>query len=148
MVSNPGSRRLLVAVASVVVLVTCNAPVGSTATPSASPGPVETSTVEASVQPAGSIRVEMTNYAFSPADIPLTAGRVVLYLVNSSTQIHAMALRNPAVSILNVVALSAEIQAGRSAVFTIDNLRAGVYRGTCPIAGHADNGMTGTATMP
>jgi hypothetical protein len=61
-------------------------------------GPVQVSTVEASVQPAGSILVEMTNYAFKPAT-----------------------LRNPSVSILNVVALSAEVQPGHSAVFTIDN---------------------------
>ena len=40
----------------------------------------------------------MTNYAFKPAT-----------------------LRNPAVSIPNVVALSAEVQPGHSAVFTIDN---------------------------
>jgi plastocyanin len=89
----------------------------------------------------------MTNYMFKPADIPLTAGNVVLYLVNTSNETHSMALRNPAVSILNVVALSADVGAGRSAVFTIENLPVGVYRMTCPIYNHADNGMTATATV-
>lgn len=140
--------RLALAVLSVLTLVACNAPVGSTATPSASLGPVQAFTVEASVQPAGSIRVEMTTYAFKPADIPLSPGRVVLYLVNTSPDIHSMALRNPAVSILDVVALSADVPGGHSAIFTIDNLRAGVYRVSCPITNHAVNGMTGTATMP
>ena len=122
---------------------------GSPATPSAtaSLGPVRYATVEASVQPAGSILVEMTSYAFKPVDIPLTAGTVVLYLVNPSTEVHSMALRNPAVSILNVVALSAEVAAGHSAVFTIENLPPGVYRVTCPITNHADNGMVATATV-
>ena len=142
------SRTVILAVVSSVVLMTCSPAVSSTTTPSASLGPVQFSTVEASVQPVGSILVQMTNYAFTPADIPLTPGRVVLYLVNNSTLIHLMALRNPAVSVVNVVALSAEVQPGHSAVFTIDNLRAGVYRTSCPINTHAENGMTGTATMP
>ena len=128
-----------------VLVVACGAPATPSAT--ASLGPVRYATVDASVQPAGAILVEMTNYAFKPADIPLTAGKVVIYLVNPSTEVHSMALRNPAVSILNVVALSAEVQAGHSAVFTIDNLPAAVYRVTCPIANHADNGMTATATV-
>ena len=56
-----------------------------------------------------------------------------------------MALRNPAVSILAVVALSSNVPAGKSAIFTIDNLAPGVYRATCPIAGHGD--MTATVTV-
>jgi uncharacterized cupredoxin-like copper-binding protein len=131
---------------TLVLVVACGAP--SAATPAASLGPVQYTTVESSVQPAGSILVEMTSYAFKPADIPLTVGKVVIYLVNPSTEIHSMALRNPAVSILKVIALSAEVPPGHSAVFTIENLPAAVYRVTCPITNHADNGMTGTATMP
>ena len=142
------SMRLLLTVLSLVLLVSCSASVGSTATPSRSLGPVQTSTVEAPTQPAGSILVEMTNYAFKPADIPLKAGKVVIYLVNPSTEVHSMALRNPAVSVLNVVASSAEVPAGHSAVFTIDNLPAAVYSVYCPITFHAASGMTATATMP
>lgn len=72
---------------TVVLVVACGAPAASTVSPSAtaSLGPVTYATVESSVQPAGSILVEMTNYMFKPADIPLTAGKVVLYLVNTST---------------------------------------------------------------
>lgn len=116
------------------------------------PAAVQYTTVESAVQPAGSILVEMTNFAFKPADIPLTAGKVVFYLVNPSNQSHSMALQNAAVSIF-VVALSANVAAGRSAVFTIDNLPVGVYRVTCPTTGpdgrtpHTDLGMVGTATV-
>jgi plastocyanin len=130
---------------AVVLVVACGAPATPSAT--ASLGPVRYTTVDASVQPAGSILIEMTNYAFKPADIPLTAGTVVLYLVNPSTLVHVMALRNPAVSILNIVALSDEVAAGHSAVFTIENLPVGVYRVHCPIGNHSDNGMTATATV-
>ncbi len=72
----------------------------------------------------------MTNYAFKPADIPLKIGKNVLYLVNPSNEVHSMALRNPAVSVAAAVALSAEVEAGRSAVSTIENLPAGAYRVT------------------
>jgi plastocyanin len=90
----------------------------------------------------------MTNYAFKPADIPLKVGKNVLYLVNPSNEVHSMALRNPSVSVLAVVALSAEVAAGHSAIFTIENLPAGMYRVTCPITNHSTNGMVGTATAP
>ena len=97
------------------------------------------------MQPAGSILVEMSSYAFKPTDIPIGAGKVVFYLVNTSKEAHSMALRNPAVSILAVVALSANVPAGQSAIFTIDNLAPAVYRATCPIGGHGD--MTATVTV-
>ena len=88
--------------------------------------------------------VALTNYAFNPADISVTSGKVVLYLINSSVDPHAMALRNPAVSLLAVVALSEIVEGGHAAVFTIDNLPLGTYRLTCPVGNHADNGMVGT----
>jgi uncharacterized cupredoxin-like copper-binding protein len=90
----------------------------------------------------------MTNYAFKPADLPLARAKVVLYLVNPSNEVHSMQLRNPAVSVLAVVASSADVEAGHSAIFTIENLPAGMYRVTCPITGHASQGMVGTATVP
>ena len=69
-----------------------------------------------------------------------------MYLVNSSTVPHALTLRNPAVSAVAVVAASLTIEAGHAAVLTIDDLPAANYRVTCPIGGHADNGMVGTLT--
>jgi plastocyanin len=108
---------------------------------------VQVTTVAATVQPAGSISVELTNYAFNPADISVTSGRVVLYLMNSSNLPHAIALRNPAVSVLAVVALSETIEGGQAAVFTIENLPVGNYRMTCPVGHHADNGMVGTLVV-
>ena len=119
----------------------------STTARAATPAAVQYTTVESAVQPAGSIRVELTSFAFKPADIPLTAGKVVLFLVNTSSEDHSMALRNPAVSVLAVVALSAHVKAGRSAVFTIDNLAVGDYTVSCPIGDHASSGMVATATV-
>jgi plastocyanin len=134
----------------VALMVACSpstAPAPSTAAPSATAtSAVLYTTFESAVQPAGSILVEMTNYAFKPADIPLKVGKNVIYLVNPSNEVHSMALRNPSVSVLAVVALSAEVEAGHSAIFTIENLPAGMYRVTCPITNHATNGMVGTAT--
>jgi plastocyanin len=129
----------------VALVIACGPSVS--APPTATPTPaVQYTTVESATQPAGSILVEMTSYAFKPADIPLKAGKDVLYLVNASTEVHSMALRNPSVSITAVVALSADVEAGHSAVFTIENLRVGMYRLTCPITNHASAGMIGTAT--
>jgi plastocyanin len=144
----------------VLVTVLSCAPAAATATPSptptaaatATPSPTPTavaesySTVESSVQPPGSILVELMNFAFKPADIPLPAGKVVLYLVNTSSAVHSMALLNPAVSISAVVALSKNVRAGHTAIFTIDNLPRGVYRVTCPIDDHSGYGMIGTIT--
>ena len=132
-----------------VVLVAACAPAATPAAPVASPtrAAVRYATVEATVQPPGSVRVEMSNYAFAPKDIPVAAGKVVLYLVNTSNIPHSIALRNPAVSQLAVVALSENVEAGHSAVFTIDDLPAAAYRLTCPIAPHAENGMVGTLTV-
>jgi uncharacterized cupredoxin-like copper-binding protein len=132
---------------SVAIVVACGAPpaVHTAATARPTTGTVTFTTVESSTEPPGATLVELSSYAFKPADIPLAAGKVVFYLVNTSKEAHAMTLRNPAVSILAVVALSADIQAGHSAVFTIENLPAAVYRVSCPIAGHGD--MTATMTV-
>ena len=137
---------------SVALMVACSpsaAPAPSATTAAATTTPaVRFTTVESAVQPAGSILVEMSNYAFKPADIPLARPKVVLYLVNPSNEVHSMQLRNPAVSVLAVVASSADVEAGHSAVFTIENLPAGTYRVTCPITGHANQGMVANATVP
>lgn len=130
---------------SVAAVMSCGAPPAAAPAATASLGAVQFTTVESSVQPPGSILVEMSSYAFKPTEIPTVAGKVVFYLVNTSEEAHLMALRNPAVSVINVVALSANVEAGHSAVFTIDNLPSAVYRVNCPIAGHAD--MTATVTV-
>ena len=146
LLSMPRPLGVLLRLTSAMVLA-CAAPPAAApaATATATSGAVQYSTVEASTQPAGSILVEMSSYAFKPTEIPTSAGKVVFYLVNTSKEAHLMALRNPAVSILNVVALSANVEAGKSAIFTIDNLPAAVYRVNCPIGGHGD--MTATVTV-
>jgi hypothetical protein len=99
---------------SVAIVVACGAPpaVNTAATARPTTGTVTFTTVESSTEPPGATLVELSSYAFKPADIPLAAGKVVFYLVNTSKEAHAMALRNPAVSILAVVALSADISSG------------------------------------
>ncbi len=129
---------------SVAMMIACDAPPAATTSATASSGAVQYTTVETSVQPAGSILVEMSSYTFKPTEIPVGAGKVVFYLVNTSKEAHSMALRNPAVSVVNAVALSANVEAGHSAVFTIENLPSAVYRVNCPIGGHQD--MTATVT--
>ena len=144
--SMPRALGVLLRLIAATVLA-CAAPPAAApaATPTASAGAVHYTTVDASTQPAGSILVEMSSYAFKPTEIPTSAGKVVFYLVNISKEAHSMALRNPAVSILNVVALSANVEAGKAAIFTIDNLPIAVYRVNCPIGGHGD--MTATVTV-
>ena len=136
----------------VALVVACSpsaAPAPSVTAPPATTTPAtKFTTVESTVQPAGSILVEMTNYAFKPSDLSLARAKVVLYLVNPSNEVHSMQLRNPSVSVTAVVASSADVEAGHSAIFTIENLPAGTYRVTCPITNHAIQGMVGSATVP
>lgn len=136
------------ALLAAVLALACT-PTASPNPPTASPtrGAVRYATVESSVQPPGSVRVEMSNYAFQPADIPVAPGKVVLYLVNSSNIAHVLTLRNPAASLLAVVAASESVEAGRSAVLTMENLPAATYRMNCPIGPHSDLGMVGTLTV-
>jgi plastocyanin len=132
-------------------VIACGAPqAGATAAPaptSATSEAPQYTTVESSTQPAGSILVQLSSYAFTPSEIPIGAGKVVFYLVNTSKEAHSMILRNPAVSILAVVAASANVEGGHSAVFTIDKLPAAVYRVSCAVQGAGHGDMTGTVTV-
>ena len=130
-----------------VAILACGAPQSAaTAAPAATNAP-QSSTVESSTQPAGSILVQLSSYAFTPSEIPIGTGKVVFYLVNTSKEAHSMILRNPAVSILAVVAASTNIEGGHSAVFTIDRLPAAVYKVSCGVAGPGHGDMTGTVTV-
>jgi len=133
-----------------VAVIACGAPqTGAPAAPapaSATSDAPQFTTVESSTQPAGSILVQMSSYAFAPTEIPVGAGKVVFYLVNTSKDVHSMILRNPAVSILAVVAASTNIEGGHSAVFTIDKLPAAIYRVSCGVAGAGHGDMSATVT--
>jgi len=117
---------------AVVVVLACTQPgAAATAAPSASP---RYATVEATSQPTGSVAIELISYAFRPAEISVKAGKVVLYLVNTSADPHALSLRDETGPLLAVAAQSETVAGGRAAVFTIENLPAGTYRMKEPLA--------------
>jgi len=95
-------------------------------------------------QPAGSIKVTMTEFKFDPSSIDAKAGNVVFFLVNGGTVSHDMAIRD---STGKTIAQSELVSAGDEFVFTVDNVAAGTYDFLCTQSGHADAGMKGTLTV-
>jgi plastocyanin len=95
-------------------------------------------------QPAGSLKVTLTEFKFDPSNITAPHGKVVFFLVNSGTTQHDMAIRD---SSNNRIAVSELISAGDSTVFTVDNLAAGTYTMFCTQPGHEQSGMKGTLTV-
>jgi plastocyanin len=96
-------------------------------------------------QPAGSIKVTMTEYSFNPSTISVPSGKVVFFLVNAGTISHDMVLRDA--SGKRVPGAASElVSAGDSFVFTISNLAAGTYAIFCDQPGHEASGMKGTVT--
>ena len=95
--------------------------------------------------PTGSIKVSMTEYAFSPNSLSAPAGKVVFFLVNDGkSQSHDMIIRD---SSGKRVAGSDLISVGDSVVFTVNNIAAGVYTVYCDQPGHEGSGMKGTLTI-
>jgi len=95
-------------------------------------------------QPAGSIKVTMTEYKFDPGDLNAPAGKVVFYLVNAGTISHDLVI---AKADGTIVSRSDLVSAGDQFVFTVDNIAAGSYKTSCDQPGHADAGMKGTLTI-
>ena len=95
-------------------------------------------------QPAGSIKVTMTEFQFVPSSIPAPSGKVVFFLVNSGTTSHNMIIRDSA---NRRVKGSDLVSAGDSSVFTVDNIPAGTYTIFCDQQGHEASGMKGTLTI-
>jgi plastocyanin len=95
-------------------------------------------------QPAGSIKVTMTEFEFAPSSISAPSGKVVFFLVNSGTTAHNMIIRDSANRRLSSSAL---VTAGDSSVFTVDNIAAGTYTIFCDQQGHEASGMKGTLTV-
>lgn len=97
-------------------------------------------------QPAGSIKVTMTEFKFDPASMSAPAGKVVFYLVNGGNgTAHNLIIRD---SSGKRVAGSELVSAGDSVVFTVDSIAAGTYTYYCDQAGHEASGMKGTLTVP
>ena len=95
-------------------------------------------------QPAGSIKVTMTEFAFSPNSLTAPAGKVVFFLVNGGSVAHDLVVVNASNSRMGASEL---VSAGDSSVFTIDNLPAGSYTILCDQPGHEASGMKGTLTV-
>lgn len=95
-------------------------------------------------QPAGSIKVTMSDYKYDPSSINAPAGKAVFYLVNAGTVAHDMIIVD---SSNNRVAGSELISAGDSFVFAVDNITAGTYTFYCDQPGHRAQGMQGTLTV-
>ncbi|TMB98531.1 MAG: hypothetical protein E6J40_06170 [Chloroflexi bacterium] len=120
-------RALAVALASVALLAGCGGGGGG-----------------GNAQPAGSIKVTMTEFKFEPSTIPAPAGKVVFYLVNAGTTSHDMVIRD---STGKRLAASELVSAGDSFVFTVSTLTAGTYTIFCDQPGHEASGMKGTLTI-
>lgn len=120
-------RALAASVLAVAVLAACGGSAG------------------AATQPAGSIKVTMTEFKFDPATINVPAGKVVFYLVNAGNNTsHDMIIRN---SSGTRMAGSDLVSAGDTSVFTVDNIAAGTYTYFCDQPGHENSGMKGTLTV-
>jgi plastocyanin len=96
-----------------------------------------------SAQPAGSVKVTMTEWTFSPSTFSVPSGKVVFYIVNGGTISHDIVIRDGSGS---TVARSELVSAGDSFVLTVDSLPAGNYSFICDQPGHETNGMKGTFT--
>jgi len=118
-------RRLVVGIVAVALLAACGGGGGG-------------------AQPAGSIKVTMTEFTFSPSTLTAPSGKVVFYLVNAGTISHDMVIKDSSGSSMGRSEL---VSAGDSFVFTVANLAAGTYRFVCDQPGHETNGMFGTLTV-
>lgn len=91
--------------------------------------------------PAGAIKVELSEFKFTPATIDAKAGTVVFDLVNTGTVPHDLAITTP-----SGTKTSPQIQAGGQATWQVD-LPAGTYTAVCDLPGHAAAGMKATVVV-
>jgi plastocyanin len=92
-------------------------------------------------QPAGSIKVTMTEFKFDPSQLDEKPGKVVFFLVNAGTASHDMVIRDSGGTVLGRSDL---VSAGDSFVFTVDSISAGTYTYFCDQPGHEASGMHAT----
>jgi plastocyanin len=97
-----------------------------------------------SAQPAGSIKVTLTEFKFDPSKISAPSGKVVFYLVNAGTTQHDLIIRD---SSNHQIDGSELISAGDTFVFTVNSIAAGTYTYFCDQSGHEASGMKGTLTI-
>jgi plastocyanin len=95
-------------------------------------------------QPAGSLKVTMTEFKFDPSTETAPNGKVVFFLVNAGTVSHDVVIRDGSGM---RIAASELVSAGDSIVFTIASIAAGSYTIFCDQPGHEASGMKGTLTV-
>ena len=97
-----------------------------------------------SSQPAGSIKVTLTEFKFDPSTISAPSGKLVFYLVNVGTISHDLIIRDAS---NNRVDGSDLMSSGDTLVFTVNSISAGTYTYFCDQSGHEASGMKGTLTI-
>lgn len=98
-----------------------------------------------SAQPAGSIKVTMTDFKFDPSTISAPSGKVVFWLINaSSSSAHDMGIRDGSGK---TIAISELVSPGDTFEFDVTSISAGAYKFYCSQPGHEDAGMKGTLTI-
>ena len=119
-------------------------------TPSLSPSAVATvaaTTEPADSPPAGAVDVQLgQGSVFHPSTLEVPAGEVITFFLHAppdNQQPHNMAIREG----LTVVARSAFLDGGESAVFTVVGLSPGAYRFYCEFEDHLAEGMAGDLTV-
>ena len=95
-------------------------------------------------QPAGSIKVTMTEFKFDPSTISAPSGKVVFWLVNAGTTQHDLGIRD---ATKKTIAISELVSAGDTFEFDVASISAGTYTFYCSQPGHEDSGMKGTLTI-
>jgi uncharacterized cupredoxin-like copper-binding protein len=96
-----------------------------------------------SSQPAGSIKVVLADFSFTPSAIQASAGSPVFYLVNEGKSSHDMTITD---SSGKQVGRSELVQPGNTGTFQV-TLSAGTYNVFCSQPGHADAGMKATLAV-
>ena len=94
-------------------------------------------------QPAGSTKVTLADFSFTPTAIPGKVGDNTFFLVNEGKSSHDMTIKDATGKQL---ARSELVQPGNTAILTV-KLDAGAYDVICSQAGHADAGMKATLTV-
>jgi uncharacterized cupredoxin-like copper-binding protein len=94
-------------------------------------------------QPAGSVKVTLADFSFTPSSIQGKSGENTFFLVNEGKSSHDMTIKD---STGKQLARSELVQPGNTALLTV-KLDAGMYEVICTQPGHADAGMKATLTV-
>jgi uncharacterized cupredoxin-like copper-binding protein len=117
----------------------------SIATPTAVPT-LEATTEEAAEAPRGAITIAVPGPDFVPNEITAPAGTVVFFLdARPADILHNMVIAINAGDL--PLAKSANLEAGRTVVFTVHGIAPGTYEFWCTFPGHFEAGMKGTLTI-